>query len=172
MRKARSIPIIAFIATFSSFVAASPPALENFRLTLGGLGPIRIGMTLKEVEDAGVRIKIDNNFDPNECAPAEVIGQRTLRLMFEEGRVSRIEIYGDHIATLSGARVGYTEEKVSQIYGRRLTVQPHKYDDLGHYMILLSTNKKYALVMETDGKVVTEFRAGFALPAQYVEGCL
>ena len=38
-------------------------------------------------------------------------------------------------------------------------------------MIVFSRDKQQALVLDTDGKVVKEFRAGLAASAQYVEGC-
>jgi hypothetical protein len=156
MRRAVITSIIAFTTTFTEIAASSPPALDQFRLTLNGLGPLRIGMTLKEVEDAGFRVK----------------EQKHVWLMFENGRVVRVEVHGGRTTTFRGVRVGDTEKQVRKIYGARLIVEPHKYDDNGHYLVVFSTNRKQALVMETDGKVVTEFRAGLAEPAQYVEGCL
>jgi hypothetical protein len=172
MRRTLIVATIASTITFAGVAASSPPALDQFRLTLNGLGPLRIGMTLKDVEDAGFRVKIEHNFDVNECAQAEVEGQKHIWLMFENGRLARVEVYGGRTTTFSGVRVGDTEERVRKTYGARLTVEPHKYDDNGHYLIVFSTDRRQALVMETDGKVVTEFRAGLALPAQYVEGCL
>ena len=172
MRRALIAGTVGLMIAFTESAASAPPALDQFHLTLDGLGPLRIGMTLKEVADTGFRIKIEHDFEPNECARAEVEGQKNVWLMFENGRVVRVEVLGGRIATLSGVRVGDTEEQVRKTYGARLVVEPHKYDDNGHYLIVFSSDRKQALVMETDGKVVTDFRAGLAGPAEYVEGCL
>jgi hypothetical protein len=100
-----------------------------------------------------------------------VADDRHIRLMFESGRATRVEVLGGPTPTWSGIRVGATEEQVRQTYGTRLVVRPHKYDPHGHTMIVFSRDKQRALVLDTDGTVVREFRAGLAASAQYVEGC-
>jgi hypothetical protein len=146
--------------------------LEMFRLTLEGLGPLRVGMTVKQLKDAGFEITEDPTFDVNECAEVDIIGHDGIGVMFEEGRVTRIDISAAAIATQSGAKVGFTEAQVRRIYGNKLKTEPHHYDPKGHYMKVFSADRKRALVFETDGNVVTMFRAGAATSAEYVEGCL
>jgi hypothetical protein len=146
--------------------------IANARLVFEGLGPLRIGMTVKAIEAAGFRVKIDEGFDVNQCALADVVGYKNIQLMFEDGKVSRVEVYDHTHATLGGVRVGDSVAHVKKIHGRRLVIEQHKYDDEGHYLIVFSLDKKRALVMETDGKVVTQLRTGLSSSAQYVEGCL
>jgi hypothetical protein len=43
--------------------------------------------------------------------------------------------------------------------------------DDGHYRTVRSANKRYALVIETDGRFVTRLRAGMVPAVEYVEGC-
>ena len=117
------------------------------------------------------RVPLGLGQDTNACAQVAVDSDRHVRLMFEEGRVTRVEVLGGPTPTWSGIRVGATEEQVRKTYGVRLTVRPHKYDPHGHTMIVFSQNKQRALVLDTDGQVVKEFRAGLAASAQYVEGC-
>ncbi len=65
-----------------------------------------------------------------------------------------------------------SETDVRAIHGAGLIVEPHQYDDHGHYLKILSVDKTHAMVFETDGKRVTEFRAGAGNAPHYVEGCL
>ena len=85
----------------------------------------------------------------------------------------RIDIENDSIATDKGIRVGDSEEKVKQMYGSGLIVEPHHYTD-GHYLEIRFGNDSATakgIVFETDGKKVTTFRAGFWDPVRWVEGC-
>lgn len=141
------------------------------RLTLTGLGPIRIGMTSAQLRQVGVRhTSPDDTFGGiAECAQVAVIGRPGVTLMFERSRVVRIEIDRPGIRSLSGAQVGDTEATVKRLYGDRLVVEPHKYDDTSHYLKVFAADRASSMVFETDGQVVTEMRAGPA--AEYVEGC-
>jgi hypothetical protein len=152
-------------------LAFAAPHLDQFRLTFNGLGPLHVGMTRGQVQAAGYRVPLARGQDANACVQALVAGNRHIRLMFEAGRVTRVEVLGGPTSTWSGIRVGATEEQVRKTYGARLTVRPHKYDPQGHTMLVFSRDKQRALVLDTDGHVVKEFRAGLAASAQYVEGC-
>jgi hypothetical protein len=152
-------------------LALAAPRLDQFRLTFDGLGPLHVGMTRQQVQAAGYRVPLGPGQAANACVQARVAGDRHIRLMFESGRVTRVEVLGGRTPTWSGIRVGATEEKVRKTYGARLVVRPHKYDPHGHTMIVFSRDKQRALVLDTDGQVVKGFRAGVAASAQYVEGC-
>lgn len=169
----RHIP--ALVAIF--LVAICPPArsvasadLPDYRLTLGGLGPLRNGMSATEVRRAGFRFKVRDFGNVDECAQVDILGQKDVGLMFEDGRVVRIEIFSNKIPSLRGVRIGNTEEEVKSIYGSALVIEPHQYDPEGHYLKVFSKDKQSSMVFETDGRVVTDMRAGPG--AEYVEGCL
>jgi hypothetical protein len=83
----------------------------------------------------------------------------------------RVETKDRRFRTASGARVGDSEATVRRIYGRRLEVTGHKYDEKGHYLIVRSSDRRYAMVIETDGKRVVFIRSGVLPAAEYVEGC-
>lgn len=165
MRIPRSAVALLPLALFAGAAAAEA------RLSLDGLGPIRIGMTSAQLRRAGVRhAKADDTFGGLQaCAQVRVLGRPGVVLMFESGRVSRIEIDRPGIRSLSGAQVGDTEDAVKRLYGARLAVEPHKYDETGHYLVVRAADGSASMVFETDGRVVTEMRAGPA--AGYVEGC-
>lgn len=139
-------------------------------------GPVRIGMTLAQLDSAigplGDTLKIRRDCDivsandPFRMPPGVSITQ-------VNGRVARIDIENDSVATDKGVRVGDSEEKVKQIYGSGVIVEPHKYIS-GHYLeVMFGSDSVTAkgLVFETDGKKVTTFRAGMWEPVRWVEGC-
>jgi hypothetical protein len=76
------------------------------------------------------------------------------------------------LATAEGARVGDSEARIKEIYGDRVTVQPHKYLPNGHYLVVAAAgDAANRIVFETDGKVVTTYRAGRRPEVENVEGC-
>lgn len=91
--------------------------------------------------------------------------------MVEGGFISRVDLDGSHHATISGVRVGDSEQRARTVYGERARVSPHKYLDRGHYLTVMSRDRKYALVIETDGEKIIQIYAGKLPAAQYVEGC-
>lgn len=64
-----------------------------------------------------------------------------------------------------------TEEEVKRLYPQA-AVERHPYDDAGHYLRLMSCDRQYGMVFETNGRVVTSFRSGKLGPVGYIEGCL
>lgn len=146
------------------------------QLTDSSYGPVRIGMTLPQLQKAigplGDTTKLNR-----ECDIVSAIDPYRLpagvSITQVNGIVARIDVENDSIATDKGIRVGDSEEKVKQAYGSALIVEPHHYTD-GHYFEMRfgtdsATSK--GIVFETDGKKVTTFRAGFWEPVRWVEGC-
>ena len=173
MKNVRALSASLLIFTFAVTSVASPQKFADSRLTYAGLGSLRIDMTLRDAERAGFKIVVDEQFSEiNVCGLARVSGYDNVQLLFEENRIARIEIHDRKFSTFSGAKVGDTENDIRRIYGARVKVEPHKYDPNGHYMIVSSNDKKYALVFETDGKTVTDLRAGRVPAVHYVEHCL
>ena len=76
-------------------------------------------------------------------------------------------------ATAEGARVGDSEARIRSLYVGRLSMQPHKYAE-GRYLIVTPrepADSAYRIVFETDGRVVTKYRAGRLPEVQWVERC-
>ncbi|MET3119850.1 putative small secreted protein [Undibacterium sp. GrIS 1.8] len=145
--------------------------LSDQRLTFKGLGIIHIGMTETELMDGGFELK-EQLGDYSECFEQPLKSNENVLIMFERKRISRIEILSPKIKTNKGIEVGHTESQVKDIYGSQVQIEPHKYDDNGHYMIVKSKNEKSAIVMETDGRRITIIRTGRLPSVQYIEGCL
>lgn len=140
-----------------------------------GAGPLVIGMTAKDAGEAlGFAI-------PNEAWAAgchQIVSDGTpsgARLMFEDGRLVRIDIELPGLATDRGARVGMTEQEVQGLYGDSLRVVPHKYDPTGRYLVHspdgASSATGFRTIFETDGRKVLRYRVGQEPQVEYVEGC-
>ena len=156
--------------------AGTDTATAHASLTDSSFGDIRIGMTLPQLAQAigplGDTTKMNRECDIVAASdpyrlPAGV------SITQVNGRVARIDIENDSIATDKGIRVGDSEDKVKQAYGKDLIVEPHKYID-GHYLEFRTgadSATATGVVFETDGKKVTTFRAGFWDAVRLVEGC-
>ena len=161
-------------AAAESAAAPAPPG-GAWTVTLHGAGPARYGMTLAELGQATGDSLVGAPAGP-ECgylaldeAPAGMIW------MIEGGRLVRVDVDSAGLPTDRGAAVGMTEVEVHQLYGgNELEVQPHKYVDGGRYLVYLSPEQADSglrIVFETDGQLVTRFRAGILPAVAYVEGC-
>ena len=97
---------------------------------------------------------------------------RGVSVMVEDGIVGRIDVDTNAIPTSEGARVGDTEERVLKLYGKRVSVSPHKYTD-GHYLTVKSpsADTSHLIIFETNKDTVTKYRAGRVPQVRYVEGC-
>jgi hypothetical protein len=86
--------------------------------------------------------------------------------------VVRLELKGGtRLRTFSGARIGTTEQQLKTMYGSRLDIQPHKYDEKGHTITVKSSGGDYGLRFETSAARVTAIQSGPWEYLHYVEGC-
>ena len=180
-----------------SLFAQAKTDYNNWKLSLNCLGPICVGMSieqaskitnLKPVMDENNTV-IDNNGlshtfktyqeaikSPNHCfhISFEHPLLKNVGFMITNKHISRIEIDGESIKTLSGIGIGDSEEKVKKTYKDKITIEPHQYEEKGHYLIYKPKDKadqKYNLLFETDGKKVIRFRSGYAEEVYLCEGC-
>lgn len=151
---------------------AAPHPHPRWTLSFGGFGPVRVGMTVAQAQRAlGFRLHEGRVTDPDEChyaiSETRIPG---IGFMIVDGRIARIDVTKGRTRTVSGARVGMTEEEARRLYPR-VEVQPHKYVPGGHYLVLTSRDGRHGLVLETDGRVVTQLRAGEREAVSWVERC-
>ncbi len=156
--------------------AASAPATNapvTWTMKPGGIGPLHAGM---DVIDAKFALNgfftADSSIGCREQALHGAPGKVTVTVV--DGLVGRFDTKDSTIVTELGARVGDTEARIESLYAGHLSVQPHKYLEKGHYLVVTPTTPGDAnnrLIFETDGSKVLEYRAG-ALPAvSFVEHC-
>lgn len=169
-------------------VTSAPPAPQRLtsetRLSLDGLGPVDIGMTLDEASAAAgtpIRTRPDDPYGP-ECTYAYPQGGPDgVGFMVINGRIARVDIgtlrpsmRPSPVRTVSGIGIGSTEDEVKQAYPGRIRMEPAKYDPNGHDLVYLPADasvKHLSMIFQTDGQRVTSFRAGLAEPVAYTEGC-
>ncbi|MEP6881542.1 MAG: hypothetical protein ABI866_06090 [Dokdonella sp.] len=172
MRTTLAIGLFLAVTCFHA-TAADRTDLSQFRLTMAGLGPVRNGMTIEQLRRAGFRLATPSSGDFSDCAQARILGQEDVGLLIENNRVTRIELYSNRIYSLSGSRIGDTEDEIEMTYkkyGDSLSVEPHPFDHQGRVVKIFSPDQTTSIAFEIHGHVVTQIYAGPA--AGYVEGCL
>lgn len=153
-----------------------PPAPAASNTVSGsGFGGVKFGMKVEDAEKAlGVTLKKDTYAESESCRYFTPVGSfEGLSFMTSDGIVVRLDVIRtSSIATDKGAKIGDSEQSVLDLYKGNITVQPHKYTGPeGHYLVVAGADGKAQIVFETDGKVVTMYRAGQEPQVQYVEGC-
>jgi hypothetical protein len=157
------------ILTFAGLAAVANGA-GSWCLGFTGLGPIRAGMPFEEALRQGDFSGMERKHSAEQCWYLR--HGTDFQLMIIGGQVARIEIKGEsRLQTFSGARIGSTEDELRALYGNRLDVQPHKYDEQGHTITFRSTDGHYGLRFETSSGKVTAMQAGTWEHLHYVEGC-
>lgn len=145
-------------------------AQRKYIATHNSFGKIKVGMTVRQASQAfGTELITPNG--TGECYYIEPKqGLKGVDFMVIEGKIARIDIAGKAYATDKGAKIGDTEAKIKSLY-KGIKVHPQKYDEKRHDMEVYSRDKKYLLIFETDGKVVTGFRVGRVEEVSWVERC-
>jgi hypothetical protein len=173
-------PLIVVIGLFVAGFIVIMPASGQSQLTatskvaINGIGPIRVGMTIQQAQ-ASARTRLLSQGDKlGNCWYVKPQGgPRDISFMVIDGQIARVDIYGNsRITTISGAKIGDSENRIKSLYAVRIT--PHEYIQGGHYLTFVpndTSDRRYRMVFETDGKRVKMIRAGRLPEVEYVEGC-
>jgi hypothetical protein len=154
--------------------AAGHDSVSDIALSEDGLGQVQIGMTLDEAVNMGL-LNENPNMNPR-CDfvyPAVGSGLPDVGVMVVRGKIARIDVDTGTVTTEDGIKIGDSEDKVKNVYGGDLKIEPHKFITGGHYMTVMgdSASAGKALVFETDGAHVSNFRSGRLPEVKWVEGC-
>lgn len=170
--------LIAIIGGQLSMVSAQalPKLTESARASTYSLGPVRIGMTIPQAAAAaGLQFVQVESGGESHCKYYQPRKQlQGVSLMVTNGVIARVDIRNPRIKTLSGIKVGDTEERVKSIYGDRIQIKTHPYDRNGHYLIYIPRDlqdRKYRIVFETNGQRVVNWRFGKVEEVNWIEGC-
>ena len=166
----RRASVAALLAILS---AAGASAASTWCLGFGSLGPIRTGMNVEQVLRLADWPGMETKKQPQDCWYLNYDGNGAdFHLMILKSTVVRIEVRGESkLHTFSGARIGTTEDQLKTLYGKRLDIQPHKYDENGHTITLKSGSGESGLRFETSHGKVTAIQSGSWEHLNYVEGC-
>jgi hypothetical protein len=152
------------------------PLSSQSPLTINGIGPVRVGMTLAEAEQAADMPMSVPDTDDNGCGYSQPQGIENLLFMVTDNQIARVDVVRDStIKTLSGAGIGNTRAEIEAMYPGQIEVSPHKYVQGGHYLTYIPTDvsdRNYRIVFETDeNDVVTRLRSGKLPEVTWVETC-
>lgn len=169
------VALLLAIAACTAEPSKDVPAKDTtWTVTPGGFGPLRAGMTIAQAQAAVPGRLAASAITSEGCAHATLTGEPMgVLTMIVDGKLTRVEVRDAGVVTDKGARVGDTEARVNALYAGQVTTQPHKYTD-GHYLVvkpIAPADSMFRLIFETDGKRVTEYRAGLMPQVEWVEGC-
>jgi hypothetical protein len=98
-----------------------------------------------------------------------------LAFMLLDSRIARVDVLEGRWATRSGAGIGTSESEIRRLYPQARTEPPPYLDaGKGFYLRIRPGNpalRRYELLFETDGGLVTSFRAGLSKAVSLIEGC-
>lgn len=141
------------------------------RVTPRGIGAIRAGMSLQAAERAADDKLVSMEESTNGCTFVKPQhGPDGISFMVLGGKIARVDVENTFTTTEEGARVGDSEARIKSLYPGRVRVTPHAYVK-GHFLTIVTPDRKYGTVFETDGKKVTQYRAGRLAAVKYIEGC-
>lgn len=159
--------LLGLASTAAPASAAALPA--DTELTARGLGPIRLGMTEREIERAsGLRLHQDDWGVGPSCTTAS-FGHRNY-LLFRRGKLARITVASRRFATGGGVRVGDRQRKVRRVYGAKVRRSPHAYTRGASYLDVGRGSPRLRFETNRRGRV-TLMHAGLAPEIGYVEAC-
>ena len=165
----------ALIALAFAAAGAATAQASDFRATMGGLGPIRVGMSASALERVlGTRLPETQDYSEDACRQVEAgPNWPGTSVMLLDGRVARIDVSQRGFFTLSGAAVGDTEASVFKRYGRRIWASTHVEGvDDSKYLTMFSSDRSLGIRFETDGERITSYYVGTARAVQFPDGCL
>jgi urease beta subunit len=138
-----------------------------------GTGPVKIGMSLSELNVAlHESFSMPEDKDEQACFYVEHGKYPGVAFMIQEGHVTRVDVDRPGVSTAEGIKIGDSESRAIQVYGNKLKVDPHHYTaPEGHYLTVLSSNRRYGVRFETDEGKIVRFYAGQQQAIALVEGC-
>ncbi|QQE64509.1 hypothetical protein GFS31_11900 [Leptolyngbya sp. BL0902] len=152
-------------------------AILNEPLKTTGLGPIQIGMTLADLEEAGLTPIAIEGSGQGVCQYYRIKGNsEPIGIMAIDDRILRIDVWpGSLIETRSGAKIGSTEADLVRMYRGQLEATANPVT-LGKTIVFTPRTPGedlFRLVFETDdrGRVV-QYRAGQFPSVSWPGGCL
>jgi hypothetical protein len=165
----------AVLAVSTPHLQAQPALTAASQLAINGIGPIRVGMTVAEAEQAsGVRLV--RTYGDGACAVYAPQGEpEDLRFIVTDGRIATVETFNPLIQTVSGANVGDTVDEVLAMYPERLEVRPSEIVAGGQDLIFVPRDqgdRNFRVYFVTQNGKVIEMRAGRLPEVSWYEGCL
>lgn len=150
--------------------SASPPADT---VGANGFGAVRFGMDRVDAEKAAGGALEAPSADPKACYIAHRSGQPEIAYMFDNEKLSRIDVRTPGVLADGGGRVGMQVDEIRTLYAGHINEQPAKYDPAARLLKVGGDKPGVGgVIFEVDGQgKVTRYRAGLPPELDYVEGC-
>jgi hypothetical protein len=162
----------------SAIISVAPPASASkfsradtaWSVTPRGIGSVTVGSNARDA--LGLNVTLADAPGANQACAYVRSGRLPagVGVLATKGEVARIDVDSGRVATLEGVRIGDPEARIRQVYAGRVRQEPHKYTD-GHYLVVTPADSGFRIIFETDGKVVTSYRAGRMPEVAWVEKC-
>ena len=164
------------VAVFSIVLLSAPlssqGAIADWDVEMNGAGPVRIGMSLAEVNEAlGEQVMAPDMGRERSCFHVDSSDQPSLDFMIDEGKLTRIDVSASGDRTDKGIAVGDLVSTVKAAYGKELQTDKHYLDPNAYYLTVLSKDKQFGIRFEVSNDKVTAFYAGTVHAINLVEGC-
>jgi hypothetical protein len=161
------------VSTLALAFAGSASAIDSWRLRIDGIGPVKIGMTIAQLNATlHERFGMPEDESDRGCFYLEPKAHPGVSFMMENGKLVRVDVGMRGIETRSGIQVGDSENRTHRVYGSSLTVETRAYlDEPDHFLTIKSKDGRYALRFETAHRKIESFYAGTAQAVSYIEGC-
>lgn len=140
-------------------------------IAFNGVGPVKIGMSLSDLNTALRERFYARRKGDQDCFYVNPLKHHHISFMIEDGRVVRVDVDAAGIPTTKGVQVGDSEEHALQVYGPTLKVSENQYDPEGHYLTIQSKDGRNGIRFETERGKIQNYYAGRFEAIQYVEGC-
>jgi hypothetical protein len=151
--------------------AGSSFADEEWTVRDDGIGPVKIGMTLSQLNTTlGETFAVPPNREDQACFSVSPAKHASVSFLIEQNLFARIDVDEPGTSTSEGVQVGDSEAQALKAYGRRLEITP-RHDTEGHYLTVRSADGRYGIKFETEKGKIEAFYAGRAEAIQYVDGC-
>jgi len=162
---------LVFLTVVMHVLSAQLVGADSWMVRPDGVGPVKIGMTLAQV-NAALHQKLEKDTqDEDGCFYVSPNGHGPISFMIAGGRIVRIDVSEPGVPTSEGIQVGDSEARARQVYGARMKITKHAYIDTGHYLTVRSSDGRHGIRFETDNGKITMFYAGRYDAIQYIEGC-
>lgn len=163
------------------FKIAQVRLTEESRVATNGIGPVLIGMTVEQASKAaGVKLVPGTSggenygcyyYKPQTGRPKGVF------FMVRQNRIVRVDVLGDSsVATLRGAKVGDTENRIRSLYPRQIKEGSLPVSGRGKNLVFVPQDiqdKNYRIVFQTSSNgQVNSYRSGRLPEVEWIEGCL
>lgn len=176
------IGTIVVVAVWVTSVNAQVQLTENSKLAINGIGPFRIGMTVEEASRAaGVKLVfVASGPDAYSCSYFKPqVEPQGISFMVTKERIARVDISNERIATIRGAKIGDTEDRIISLYPGHIQVTKHPFplrpnENRKHLTFVPkdAADNNYRIIFETGNNRVYHLRSGKLPEVGYIEGCL